>query len=269
MGLVEQILEGNVYNRVSHTFEKVGGVPSASNSTQALNSAFILLRATTNRPATLRLYSDEASLYSDASRPINNFNVSESIGLISEISLTTAGTLTFTPPLIGTSADGGLVWWYLSGSTADTTVTVQAYPIAPNGLDIGSVLAISASAVTNASNGVSGSIVSPNGYLIISCSSATKDARLRLYSTPLSEIPTEEKLRNFDTVASASSNLIADLIFDDPFVQYKLVPVLEAYTWENKDFSTGTNVTSYILENKSVTSPINMTASLYIYSFED
>lgn len=268
MGIAEQLLSGNTYTRVTQLFEKAGGLNSASNSTQAFNSAFIVLSATANRPSVLRLYSDESSLYIDAKRPLNNFNVSESVGLVADITFTSAGTVTFVPPLIGTTVTGGELWWYLTSSNALAQVSVQAYPIAPYGLPIGSALSISGSNISTTSNGVSGSISTPNGYLIIS-GSATTESRLRLYSTPLSEIPSGEFTRSFGTASLPNANLIADLMFDSASFKYKLVPVLEAYTWKNNAYVNGTNLTSYILENKSLTTPANITASLYIYSFQD
>lgn len=269
MGLAEQILAGNNYIRTTLTFTKGGGLNSASNSTQEFNSAFILLKASANRQSVLRLYSDETSMYIDAKRPLNNFNVSESVGLIADITIGASETLVFTPPLIGTTTQGGQLWWYLTSSNGTTTnVTVDAYPIAPYGLAIGETLKISGSSISTASYGVSGSVVTPKGYLIIS-GSATSESRLRLYSTPLYEIPNSEVTRSFGTASLSTANLIADLMFDSGSFQYKLIPTLEAYNWKNDDFMYGTNLTSYILENKSAQPSTRITASLYIYSIED
>ncbi len=71
-----------------------------------------------------------------------------------------------------------------------------------------------------------------------------------------------------DMDIACSAQLIADVIFDTGSFAYKFVPVLEAYTWEAGNLSTGTGTLGYQLENRTGATQ-NITASLYILSTEE
>lgn len=258
------------FQRTHTTFFKQGGPLIASGSPeQGMGSSFILLnaKAAGSTPCRLRLYTDATSRDLDASRPTGSFAINDSVGLIADF-LVDANTLTFNPPVLGTTIDGNVYWTINTSTGLATTVTVSSYPIEKNG---GSgegrtSLIITGSNVVPATYGVSGSISSPKSFIILS-GSATSESRLRLYSRPYTEIPLTEMTRSFDTKSEAGSFLIADMMFDSGGFQYPLVPILEAYTWDSANYLAGTNQIGYILENRSIASA-DITASLYLYTTE-
>lgn len=97
-------------------------------------------------------------------------------------------------------------------------------------------------------------------------------SRLRLYSRDINSVSQIEQTRSFSTETAENSGLIADLIFESASFTYPLVPVLEAYTFKQSEYSSGSNVTSYILENLSTSGPVysgSLDTSINIYSIED
>lgn len=259
------------FQRTTTTFVKDNLVLVASGSTQAVGGAFILLNASVfgNTPCRLRLYSDQTSRDIDADRPTGSFNLTQSVALIADIVFTNNNTINFDPPIIGNTYDGGNVWYNLSGGSTALTASITSYQIAiSNDSFEGRMgISVSASAIPTTGYGVSGSIVTPKSFIILS-GSATSESRLRLYSRPIGEVPLTEMTRSFDTQSQDGSLLIADLMFDSGSFQYPLVPVLEAYTWNAGNYSVGNNQIGYILQNRSA-GTTNITASLYVYSTED
>jgi hypothetical protein len=205
----------------------------------------------------------------DADRPSGNFNLTESVALISDIVLTDTNLLTLNPPVIGTTYNGGQVWYHLSGSTSPVIVSLTTYPLSVENDSTSDkyTLMISASSVPTTGYGVSGSINTLKSYLILS-GSATSGSRLRLYSRPVTEVSLAEMTRSFGIPVQDNSLLIADLVFDSASFKYPLVPILEAYTWKSTDVSVGSNETGYILQNTSA-GTTDLTASLHIYNTED
>lgn len=273
MGLIQQIEDGTKFKRVNTTITKFGGDFTESGSTyrQAFGGAFILLKVSANEPCRIRLYSDESSMTTDAPRAIGNFNISESVGLIADINLDTTLSLTFDPPIIGNTFSDGNTYYNISGSQAETAVTFTTYPIGEIGDSSTdrSTIVIRESNISNTGYGKSGSLTTPKSFLILSASASTSQSRLRLYSTTVNNVPQTEIIRTFDTASVSGSKLIADFIFDSASFGYKLVPILEAYTWKDNQYTLGTGQVGYILQNISSTPTINTTASLYIYSTED
>lgn len=270
MDFISQYNTSN-FKRTTTTFLKGNGTAAISGSTQALGGAFIILNASVvgNTPCRLRLYSDETSRDTDKSRPTGSFNLTQSVALITDIVFTNNNTINFDPPIIGNTYDGGNVWYNFSGSNTSLTASVTTYQIgiSNDSLEGRTGLSVSASSIPTTGYGVSGSIVSPKSFIILS-GSATSESRLRLYSRPIEEVTLAEMTRSFDTQSQDSSLLIADLMFDSGSFQYPLVPVLEAYTWGSSNYSVGNNQVGYILENRSV-GTTDITASLYIYSTEE
>lgn len=259
------------FQRGTTQFTKNTGRSISSGSTTTLGGAYIILSAqsTTGAPCRLRLYSDEQSMLDDDLRPQGNFNLSQSVALVSDIVLTDQNVLLFDPPLIGNTFVGGQTWYNLSGSNLPTlNVQLNYYPLRLIGdsTDGTSNITISETSVPTTGNGVSGTITTSKSFLIIS-GSATQECRLRLYSRPHTEIPVAEQSRAFGTTPQDGSLLIADLMFDTANFQYPLVPVLEAYTWTNENYSVGSGQVGYILENRTG-SPTNITVSLYTYTTE-
>ncbi len=269
MGLIERILAGNTFTRKTVPLTLDAGNSRKSGSVDTLGGSFIILSATSQRPCRIRLYSDQSSMLIDNSRPSTNFNISESVGLISDVVLeSTDNSFSFDPPIIGTTFSGGDTWYNISGSLSGDNITLTVFPFAIEGDSTTDrrTLVMSGSAIP-AGGQVSGSITSPKSFLILS-GSATSESRLRLYSTPITEVPSYEVSRAFTTAPTSGSHLIADMMFDSASFQYKLVPVLEAYTWQNDVYKIGTGILGYILKNEKAT-PETITASIYIHSTED
>lgn len=169
----------NIFQRNVTKFQKTitPGVTNSSGSVTSLGGAFILLNAQVisgTTPCILRLYSDQSSMILDANRVPGAFNLSASVALISEIVLNDNNKLTFNPPVIGNTFTGGQLWYNLSGSTTATVVNVESYPIKLNNDSVigntGSFFSgfmVPTSSVTAGVYGISGSITSPNSFLIL------------------------------------------------------------------------------------------------------
>lgn len=259
-----------LFKRNVTTFFKGSGASISSGSIISMGGTFILLDASATNVSRLRLYSDEPSMITDASRPVGNFDLSQSVALVADIVFNDTNLLTFIPPVIGNTFVGGQLWYNFSGSLAtNVSASLTSYPIRPIGESIdGNIeIRISGSAIPISGYGISGSITTSKSFLILT-GSATSESRLRLYSRPHTEVPFTETTRSFGTASQAGSFLIADLVFDSGSFSYPLVPVLEAYTWADTRYAVGSGELGYILQNLSA-SPTDITASLYVYSTED
>lgn len=467
MGFINQY-NRNINQRTQTTITKNLGANIASSSIQTMGGAFVLLSAKLlqNPPVRIRLYTDESSMIVDDSRAPGNFNLSQSVGLIADINLTTTDTLTFAPPIIGHAVSGGLVWYNMSGSGFEQTVELTSFALSDTGDSETNkeVIIFSGSQVPITGNGVSGSFQTPKSFAILKakstynfnpdqqwdlggsddgsgwefyydrqltgelhtidsnvtkqfpeipvdstlyaskiatrtgtfwkdgsfyllpvdagetyrvsgwhwCTDTTQNpvsgcgyillptdsggnpiypylfatssgtsgeweyasheftintaatasviigafidstypngyglspecsgayyqdpltcpgygwftgftvenvtdfaSRLRIYSTDMSDVPLEEQTRSFGTQPNSGSKLIADMMFDSASFNYPLVPVLEAYTWDEPNYIPGVNRTSYILENLSSVTTVysgSLNTSLTIYTLED
>lgn len=262
----------NVFTRTTTTLNKETFEPflNYSGSLDSMGGGFILLEATLiggNAPALLRLYSDEPSMIVDQNRLPGNFNINDSVALITEIAFEDFTPIKLVPPVIGNTLDSGRVWYNLSGSS-NVAVELKSYAIRDIGDSItgNEGLIISRSSVPTLGV-VGGNIPSPKSFLILT-GSASRQSRLRLYSRPYTEVPAAETTRPFISQSNSGSLLIADLVFDSASFKYPLVPILEAYTWKSNQYEVGNNEIGYYLENTSGVVG-DVTASLYIYSTED
>jgi len=173
MGFINQFSR-NVNTRTETVISKDAGSPDiASSSLQTMGGAFVLLDAkvSTNPPVRLRLYTDSSSMVIDANRAAGNFNLSQSVGLIADINLTTTEKLVFAPPVIGHTNAGGEVWYNLSGSgLQNVTLTTYALSNIGDSEDNKEAIHISGSQVLVTGGsiyGVSGSITTPKSFAIL------------------------------------------------------------------------------------------------------
>jgi len=114
MGFIEEFSR-NKNTKISTVFSK-GNTPIASSSIQTMGGVYAVLEAKLIQgivPVRLRLYSDQQSMITDGPRTTASFAVSESVALIADIVLRDTNTLTFDPPVIANTADGGLTWYNL------------------------------------------------------------------------------------------------------------------------------------------------------------
>lgn len=170
MGLAEQssINKGFSRKTVNITTAANG---EASGSVSSLGGGYVLLNAsTTSSPCRIRLYSTSQSVSTDRSRQQNDFSVDDSVGLISDIVLTSNNTLEFNPPILGLTLKDGATWYNISSSVAaQTTVTLQSYPFTADGDSTSDKQQINifTSAITTSSLGMSGSMTLPKSFVIL------------------------------------------------------------------------------------------------------
>ena len=257
MGLLEQIQSGALFTRQSQPLLST----NVSGSETAFGNSYILLGVTATNPCRVRLYSDSASVNIDNSRPSSSFNFSASVGLTLDASLTTGElSLTFNPPILGTTFAESKTWYNISASAA-ATVTFNYYPIEQY---TGSRQEVVIKQYATANNFIhEGTFTAPKSFLLLSASADTL-SRLRLYSTE-DGVPTAEKLRNTGSLPDDNSKLIVEMLFDSASYPYKLAPIIEGFN--TNEYPVGTNTYKYIMQNRTgADAPI--TASLYLYPLE-
>lgn len=261
MGIFEQAVSGSDFKRkqvVLYSSPKSG-------STTGFDTSYILLGATAQSPCRIRLYSDSASMVSDANRASSSFDFSSTIGLVLDTELDASNlSFTFDPPVIGTTFAANETWYHISSSLAQS-ITLTSYPIELSTSVGRSQINISGSNIVTGSF-LQGNTYSPRSFIILSGSS-THPIRLRLYSRDITTVPTTEKIRSFAAEPNTGSSLIADISFDTPSIQNKFTPILEAYNLTT--YNSGSNFVGYILNNISASTIVDVTASLHIYSTED
>lgn len=170
MGLIDEYgLTKN--SRISTVFSKTT-VPIASSSLENLGGAFVILDAQIVQgtpPLRLRLYSDSQSMVTDQNRVSSSFVLNDSVGLIADINLRDFNKLTFNPPVIGNTENGGLVWYNLSGSVNPAAVRLTTYTLSDLGdsQESKTTINISGSQVPVTGYGVSGSFTTPKSFLIL------------------------------------------------------------------------------------------------------
>lgn len=285
MGLSEQIQAGANLDRTDVTFTtSVTGVGSAS-----IAPSYAILKIQASSPCRLRLY-DNLSSRDEAGeivRPFGNTNISESVALVGDFSMSAAGQYAVDPVLYAVSADFNNPYTYYRVSPASSIdIKATVYPIeivAPGvgvySLDNRRTLPV-ITASLSAGAKVSGSLASteiPQTYLLVSAS-ANSLSRLRLYSTTAALSNTQEITRPFSVEPSASFNLIADMILSASKTTYFSPKIIGANLANmgsnlllirgNQALIDGENELYYIIENISA-SPIQVSASLHVYSLED
>lgn len=285
MGLSEQIQAGANLDRTDVTFTtSVTGVGSAS-----IAPSYAILKIQASSPCRLRLY-DNLSSRDEAGeivRPFGDTNISESVALVGDFSMSAAGQYAVDPVLYAVSADFNNPYTYYRVSPASSIdIKATVYPIeivAPGvgvySLDNRRTLPV-ITASLSAGAKVSGSLASteiPQTYLLVSAS-ANSLSRLRLYSTTAALSNTQEITRPFSVEPSASFNLIADMILSASKTTYFSPKIIGANLANmgsnlllirgNQALIDGENELYYIIENISA-SPIQVSASLHVYSLED
>lgn len=264
MGIFELVQSGSTFTRNQIVLSSA----PKSGSTTAFDSSYILLGISATSPCRVRLYSDSASVGLDDSRPTSSFTLDPAVGLVLDTELAGSElTLTFNPPVIGTTFSSDETWYNIDSATPQS-VTITSYPIEFPTYTTRTQISVSGSGLITGSTGVEGNIYSPKSFIILSGSSSVVGSRLRLYSRDVASVPNTEKIRPFSSPPATGSNLIVDIVFDSASFEYKLVPIIEGYNLTS--YTAGSNFVGYILQNVSTTTPTqNITASLYIYPTEE
>lgn len=292
MGLAEQIRAGAVLERINTTFLTS---PSGSGSV-SLGSAYALLGVQTDTPCRIRFYDNTASRddAGEISRAFGNPNISASIALVADISMSVAGKYSIDPVLYGMASSlSNPLTYYRVTPSASFTVIVSTYSIEDSSIPSGvgdytisnrrGFPTFTGSSAIAAGGMVSGTIensIIPQTYLLISASldNAAHRARLRFYSTSGSLYDSVEKARAFSTEPSASANLIVDMILSGSQITY-FTPKIMGSNIQNISTNlseirgndariSGKNELYYILQNVGASSAA-ISASVHVYSLED
>lgn len=284
MGLREQLRAGATLTRDVITFTGNG----TGSGSVSLGKAYTILSIETNSPCRLRLYDLEGSRDSPAeiSRPFGNTNISASIALVGDFSMSAAGMHTVTPALYGVPADTvtGLTYYRLEESPS-ATIQVSRYLLddsAVVSVDNRRLLPIitSSLAVNALSSGTLSGPLIPQTYLLVSASlgTGTHKARLRLYFTSHSLENTDEKNRPFSTEPSASAKLLVDAILSGSETSYFVPKIIGAnlanmgsdlnLLVNNETLMSGENELYYVLQNVGVATA-NISASVHVFALED
>lgn len=285
MGLAEQIRAGANLDRTDVTFTtSATGIGSAS-----IAPSYAILKIEASSPCRLRLY-DNLSSRDEAGEIVRSFgsaNISESVALVADFTMSQAGQYTVDPVLYAVSSDFYNPFTYYRVSPASSIdIKLSIYPIesiAPGtgGYVLNNRRTLSAiTASLSAGATISGSIAAPEipqTYLLVSAST-NNTTRLRIYSDTGSLSNSQELARPFSVEPSASFHLIADMILSGSKTTYfspKIIGANLANMGENlllirgnQQLINGKNELYYILENITA-SPTNVSASLHIYSLED
>lgn len=287
MGLTEYIKAGASLRRESIVAQ---GTPTGSGSVN-LGSAYILLSVQTSSPCRFRLYDDLSSLTNagEINRAFNNLNISESVALVGDFSMSAAGTYTIDPAMYGVVSvpSAQLSYWRASstGSGQTPSITITRYLLEDSSVSVDSRKTLPTIQANLApSERAVGSIVDsgiPTTYLFVSASlsNASHIARLRLYSTSASLYDSTEVSRSFATESVQNTLLIDTIISGSSTMQF--VPKIIGANLQNmgSDLNIirgdrsriyGYNEIYYILENMAPSGgTVTVEASVHVFSLED
>lgn len=297
MGLAEQIQAGANLDRSTVTFVTDGsGVGSVD-----LGATYTILKMQTNVPCRIRLYDSQASRDNSGEivRPFGFTNISASVSLVGDFSMSSANTTYTTDPILyGLVSNPGdkLTYYRVTEAVSAPTIQVTKYLLEDRAISaqIGGQYAtenrrtlpkiqvgpLQPNAISASGAGVLTDISIPQTFLLVSASidGATNIARIRLYNTSASLANVTEVSRSFSVEASASAGLIVDIIISGSETTY-FTPKIIAANLNNvgtdlklaqldQGKTLGDNALYYRIENKGLTAqPI--TASLHVYSLED
>lgn len=288
MGLAEYLKLGASLQRQTTTLQTS---PSGSGSV-SLGSAYVLLSITTSQPCRLRLYDSQASRDNtiESIRPFGITNISESIALIGDFSMSAADTYTIDPALYGViqSASTNLTHYRINNTASGQfpSITFNTYLLENSSISTENRRSLPfVTASLSGSQLITGTISStiiPQTYLLVSASVSGSNtrARLRLYSTSASLSNTTEINRPFVSESSQNTNLIVDAILSGSETTF-FVPKIIGANLKNittnlneiknvTDKIMGENAIYYILQNVTSSATVMpVTASLHVFSLEE
>jgi hypothetical protein len=288
MGLEEYIKAGAVLQRGTVTL-----TPSINGSGSInLGSVYTLLSISTTGQCRLRLYDNSQSLENvgERTRQFGNTNVSASVALVGDFSMSIAGTYTTDPALYGYVADtiSGLSYYRIENTQSGQPPTINFTRYVMEVPAVSTANRVNVPVITGSlapNQIISGTLSSPSvprTYLLISASvsgSLTR-GRLRLYSTSTSLTNTTEISRSFATESSNTSRLIVDAILSGSETTYFVPKIVGANLQTigsdlnavrtNRSAIMGLNEMYYILQNMSSSGgTVPISASLHVFSLED
>lgn len=288
MGLAEYIRAGASLRREIATLQ----TDAIGSGSVNLGSAYILLDITTDKPCRIRLYDNESSRdnVGEKARSFGNTNVSASIALIGDISMSSIATHTIDPVLYSVveNTTNQLTYYKIDNVSSPPypKITFNAFLMENPAISTTNRKTLPPLQYTFVANGItSGTLadpVVPQTYLLVSASvtgsSASAVTRLRLYSNSSSLYSSAEISRSFTTESTAVSYLIVDALMSSSQVTYFVPKIIGAnlqnagtdlnITRTDRNKMAGNNELYYILQNVSSVSSA-VTASIHVFSLED
>lgn len=291
MGLAEQLRAGGNLIRRSRTFT----TDTIGSGSVALGSAYAVLGIQASSPCRIRFYDDIDSLKNvgEVARTFGDTNISASVALIGDFSMSVAGQYTVDPILFGipATASTALTWYRIEPASPTVNIQVTNYLLEDIPPTAGTLYILdnrrslpTISATLSSGGQASGSIVDssvPATYLLMSASldTPTQVARLRLYSTTSSLSSSVEKARPFATEPSASAYLIADIVISGSEV-VKFTPKIVGANLDNmgtnlslikgnQSLIDGSNQLHYVLDRTDGGGSATVTVNLHAFSLED
>lgn len=288
MGLEQYIRAGASLQRgsVSLTTDSIGS------GSVNLGSVYTLLNISTDSPCRLRLYDNSQSLENrgEIVRPFGNTNVSASVALVADISMSAPGNYTLDPALYGTVLDtvNKLTYYRVENTQSGTFPTLNFTRYLMEVPEVSSANRVTLPVIAGLVepgkilSGTLDSTAIPRTYLLVSASisGSSNRARLRLYSTNESLTNQTELSRSFATESSNNSKLIVDLIISGSETTHFVPKIVGANLQTmGTDLNAirasqaaimGLNQLYYVLQHPDVSgTPIQVSASIHVFSLED
>ncbi len=288
MGLAEYVKAGIKLTRANINLS----TDSIKSGSVDLGATYILLSITTDTPCRLRLYDTSQSRdnVGETNRLFGNTNISNSIALVGDFSMSTAGTYTIDPTVYGlvTPASTKATYYriddvasapypkinfnrYLLEDSAQSIANRKNLPTITGNLSVSGLV----------SGTISDSQI-PRTYLLVSASLSGSNsvARLRLYSTSEAFSNLVEVSRSFSVEPVTGSKLIIDMVLSSSITTYFVPKIIGANLQtmgtdlnaiRNKTADImGNNELYYILQNGATAGgTVPISASVHIFSLED
>lgn len=288
MGLEQYILAGA---KLERSVASVTTTAQGSGSIE-LGSVYVLLSVSTNFPCRFRLYDNSQSLdnVGESVRQFGNTNISASVALVGDFSMSAAGTYTIDPAVYGITHDpfSKLSYYRVDNTQSGQYPTIEFNRYLMEVPEISTLNRVTLPNITASlapGQIVSGTLSSPTvprTYLLVSASliGPTALTRLRLYSTNESLTNVTEISRSFATESSNNSKLIVDAILSGSETTY-FVPKIAGANLQTMGTNLNTirtdraaimglNELYYIIQNVATSGgTVASTASLHVFSLED
>lgn len=283
MGLEQYIRAGVSLKRQSVFLQTT---PTLSGSVD-LQSSYIVLGINTNIPCRFRLYDDEISrdLPAEINRTFGDLNVSTSVGLVGDFSMSAAGNYYIDPGLYGCihNPSSNLSYYRIDGNFTPPNypgLTIETFTLEDSSKSTSNRKTLPyITGSLNVGQLVSGSLnnfIIPTTFFFVSTSldDSSHVVRLRIYNNSASFSNTVEVNRSFQT-ESTDSRLLIDAIISGSSPTYFTPKIIGANIQNvNNDLQTitelkGNNELYYILQNLGPSGPVNISASLHVFSLED
>lgn len=257
-----------------------------------LGSVYALLNISTTAPCRLRLYDNSQSLANagERVRVFGNTNVSASVALIADISMSNAGNYSMDPAVYGMVQDtvNRLTYYRVENTQSGAFPVISFTRYLMEAPEVSTANRINLPVITGSVQPniiISGTLSStgiPRTYLLVSASisGSNNRARIRLYSTNESLTNQTELSRSFATESANNSKLIIDMILSGNETTY-FVPKIAGANLQtigndlnvlraNRDAIMGLNQLYYILQHPDTTgTTIQVSSSIHVFALED